>query len=357
MTLFLHVNLFSIIRHNSEYEFSEYTGDLKRKRNDCINYAVLLAIHGMTEDDIDNAKQASEGLEVIFPERAFEGDILFKIYDKNAIHLIVGLFSRPKKIPNKKLSGKIPNRNTFWAKVKFHLKHSYFRNLHRAVSNLSETVIKKLIPDYIQFKDFSLEPYLKRPRLDIFSMDKEYQFHTLKMALLSSPSAPFLVSGPFGTGKTRMLATAAFTILKGGGHKMGRKPRVLLATHHLQTADSYIDQYFGPAVSEGELYASRIVRLISTKDYIYNGNYIGFFTTAWEISNVLSIDLFIATLLTVPHLLNKRGTGPGFFTHILIDEAAQVREPEAAAAFAFADENTKIILAGDHMQVKYIAYL
>lgn len=41
----------------------------------------------------------------------------------------------------------------------------------------------------------------------------------------------------------------------------------------------------------------------------------------------------------------------GFFTHILIDEAAQAMECEAVMPLSLANENTRIVLAGDHMQV------
>lgn len=39
------------------------------------------------------------------------------------------------------------------------------------------------------------------------------------------------------------------------------------------------------------------------------------------------------------------------FTHILIDEAAQVLEPECLMPIVMADRNTKVVLAGDHFQV------
>ena len=39
------------------------------------------------------------------------------------------------------------------------------------------------------------------------------------------------------------------------------------------------------------------------------------------------------------------------FTHILIDEAAQAMEPECISPLLMADNATKIVLAGDHMQV------
>ena len=41
------------------------------------------------------------------------------------------------------------------------------------------------------------------------------------------------------------------------------------------------------------------------------------------------------------------------FTHILVDEAAQALEPECVTPLVMADGNTKIVLAGDHMQVIY----
>lgn len=41
----------------------------------------------------------------------------------------------------------------------------------------------------------------------------------------------------------------------------------------------------------------------------------------------------------------------GYFTHILLDEAAQAMECEAIMPLALADENTRIVLAGDHMQM------
>lgn len=41
----------------------------------------------------------------------------------------------------------------------------------------------------------------------------------------------------------------------------------------------------------------------------------------------------------------------GFFSHIFLDEAAQAMECEAIMPLALATENTRIVLAGDHMQL------
>lgn len=41
----------------------------------------------------------------------------------------------------------------------------------------------------------------------------------------------------------------------------------------------------------------------------------------------------------------------GLFTHILLDEAAQAMECETIMPLALASKGTRIVLAGDHMQV------
>jgi helicase MOV-10 len=59
----------------------------------------------------------------------------------------------------------------------------------------------------------------------------------------------------------------------------------------------------------------------------------------------------IVTTLTTADLLTKLDVSHGFFTHILIDEAAQAWETEALIPLALAGPNTKIVFTGDHMQV------
>ena len=67
--------------------------------------------------------------------------------------------------------------------------------------------------------------------------------------------------------------------------------------------------------------------------------------------NVIDHRVVITTLATSKHLL-KLQLNHGFFTHILIDEAAQALEPEALTPLALAGPNTHAVLTGDHMQVK-----
>ena len=66
--------------------------------------------------------------------------------------------------------------------------------------------------------------------------------------------------------------------------------------------------------------------------------------------DVIAHRVVITTLATSKHLLDLK-LNHGFFTHILIDEAAQALEPEALTPLVLAGPNTKIVLTGDHMQV------
>lgn len=59
----------------------------------------------------------------------------------------------------------------------------------------------------------------------------------------------------------------------------------------------------------------------------------------------------IVVTLSISMYLSTLGLPKGHFTHILLDEAAQAMECEAIMPLALANENTRIVLAGDHMQL------
>jgi len=79
----------------------------------------------------------------------------------------------------------------------------------------------------------------------------------------------------------------------------------------------------------------------------------------------LSISMFLSSvglkkgicfIVVIIFTLTKIIIFKGHFTHILLDEAAQAMECEAIMPLALANTETRIVLAGDHMQVisKYI---
>ena len=230
--------------------------------------------------------------------------------------------------------------------VRFVLKHSYFRNLHKSLDNINSRIIDCLIPSTPQQQQVSF-PRVHYPDEEFLWLDKEYQLLALKKMMACDNSAPFLLTGPFGTGKTRVLATAAINFLK--------KPtsRVLICTSHLHSADAYIDNYFGPMIDNHTMPSNiNPVRLVGVDNYKYSGKYKNLFKNSsndQEVHFIKRSRLIITTFLTAPRLINIKVKR---FTHILIDEGAQTREPEAIAPLGLADDNTKIVIAGDHLQVR-----
>ena len=233
--------------------------------------------------------------------------------------------------------------------VRFILKHSYFRNLHRSLDRVTSRMIERLVPESGDLdgeqRAFQRIPM---PGPDCLKLDKEYQLLALKKLMVCDSSFPFLVTGPFGTGKTRLLATAAVYFLKNYSN------RVLICTSHLQSADAYIDTCFGPLMDKHCIPHGVIpIRLVGDK-YNYNGAYPNLLINGFNhlgIHKIKKCRLVITSLMTAPQLI-RLGVKP--FTHILIDEGAQTREPEAIAPLGLADDDTKIVIAGDHLQVQSI---
>ena len=68
-------------------------------------------------------------------------------------------------------------------------------------------------------------------------------------------------------------------------------------------------------------------------------------------NDVQTHNVIITTLATSRILWKFYDEGRLRFTHIMIDEAAQALEPECVTPLSMADDATKVILAGDHVQV------
>ena len=281
-------------------------------------HVVITASGTTVSAEIDNFHVSKKGLEVVN----------VKFNDEHSFRLLKSKISKQSPHP-----------------VHFILKHSYFRNLHRSLDKVNSRIINCLIPDNLQPEQERF-PRTAYPVEDFLWLDKEYQLLALKKMMACDNSAPFLLTGPFGTGKTRVLATAAITFLKRCAN------RVLICTSHLQSADAYIDNYFGPMVDNNTLPRNvNPIRLVGGDQYNYHGKYRYLFKSSrnhQEINLIKQSRLIITTFLTAPYLINLKVR---CFTHILIDEGAQTREPETIAPLGLADDNTKIVIAGDHLQV------
>ena len=158
------------------------------------------------------------------------------------------------------------------------------------------------------------------------------------------------MTGSAGTGKTQMLAQAAFQICI--VHQM-KNSRVLLCTHRHTSANFFLTKYFGP-MKEHHGWKVSIARMIEHK-YISNIEkcYQPYCATVSQVAKRLSkIHLVISTFDLTVHLAQQlKGSLGDWFTHILIDEGAQTREPETIAPLSLCGPNTVIAIAGDHKQV------
>uniref|UniRef100_A0A8D3B7X5 Probable helicase with zinc finger domain n=1 Tax=Scophthalmus maximus TaxID=52904 RepID=A0A8D3B7X5_SCOMX len=172
------------------------------------------------------------------------------------------------------------------------------------------------------------------------------------------PLPPILIIGPYGTGKTFTLAQAVKHILR-QDHS-----RVLICTHSNSAADLYIKDYLHPYVEAGNPHArplrvyfrNRWVKTVNpvVQQYcLISNTHITFQMPTRE--DILRHRVVVVTLSTSQYLC-QLDLDPGFFSHILLDEAAQAMECETIMPFALASKNTRIVLAGDHMQLSPFVY-
>ena len=238
--------------------------------------------------------------------------------------------------------------------VEFVLKYSYFDRLHKALDLLSTCTIQRLIPtSKNQFCSARESPSLQlKPRFREFLTLDYAQREALEAIVCAKPGAPVIVAGSFGTGKTQLLAQAAYQILEVKRTETTR-PRVLVCAHHQASADAFLVKYFAPMIEKG--WRVRMIRIIVRfrDKNNFDARYQKYCKVAREVSGSLhSYDLVVTTFANCLHLKSiLKESSTGFFTHILVDEGAQTREPETIAPLFLSGPNTVIAIAGDHKQV------
>ncbi len=321
-------------------------------------------------DKIAYAKQASEGIILLFPAAGkrknlkLELSIIDSDFAKGLEKIYVGLEFGDILL----LENFVPETSALNCNAQFMLKHSYFKRLNVGIDNLTTEVINtKLVPDVSNFSD---EAHESRQSTQIMhscvkkfinlekgeSMPHNPQMYALHRILNSDPSkAPLLVIGSFGTGKTRLLARAAYQILSND-----RQAKVLVCAHHQKSVDSMVENYFGEMIEAGWPFRDKLVRLIPEGNYNSHPEYTKYYQTVKQLREkfyrkpaLKNLRLVLSTFSSaLPLYFFLRSD---HFTHILLDEGAQSREPESIIPLCLATERTQIIIAGDHMQVQYRA--
>ncbi|XP_075846411.1 putative helicase with zinc finger domain isoform X1 [Microtus pennsylvanicus] len=176
---------------------------------------------------------------------------------------------------------------------------------------------------------------------------------------LSIQLPPVLIIGPYGTGKTFTLAQAVKHILQ-----QQETSRILICTHSNSAADLYIKDYLHPYVEAGNpqarplrvYFRNRWVKTVHpvVHQYCLIASAHSTFQMPQK-EDILKHRVVVVTLNTSQYLC-QLDLEPGFFTHILLDEAAQAMECETIMPLALATKNTRIVLAGDHMQLSPFVY-
>ena len=249
----------------------------------------------------------------------------------------------------------------FKGQVIFEAERNYFGRMHKAVDNLPEAALQKILPERKTFQTKYVTTFskLQWPPLTYDKggkknrqMELDYeQLDALRKILSLDPALPLIILGPFGTGKTRLLARSTYNIVCDGNSSC--RPKVLLVAHHQSSADTLANHF----LTLGNPYI-RVIRVCKLNEYRKCSGGSIEYVPVNEIpdgGNFLNeYDVVVTTLGTSYTLLFKvnRHLKVGYFTHILIDEAAQTREPETIIPLCFAGKETKIVLAGDHCQVK-----
>ncbi|NWT03462.1 HELZ2 Helicase, partial [Mionectes macconnelli] len=228
--------------------------------------------------------------------------------------------------------------------IQFQIDQLLFRQWHQAVDRLLDE--KLVLPDVAS----CTIPYsLASPQRGNSKQKQAISFITGQ----KNPSRqvpPLLIYGPFGTGKTFTLAMATLEIL--------RQPntRVLICTHTNSAADIYIREYFHNYVINGHPWAVPL-RIISTDRPVNLTDpttqmYCCLSPDQRSFRHPTQQEIDKHHIIITTSMLSKNLKVPrGYFTHIMIDEAAQMLECEALVPLSFATLETRIVLAGDHMQI------
>ena len=292
-------------------------------------------------DTIAYAMQASEGIVILhFSTGDMQADIL-QTKNRSSLYFLLGLTAN---------HGVKRESNV---NVTFILKYSYFDRLHQALDSLPLAVLNRLVPSdpchfsNVVLNDEDIPPPIKCVH-NIGVVKLEYSQRKALKSIMSCEAnkAPVLIVGSFGTGKTQLLARAAYQILQ-----QDRTSKILICAHHQRSADTFVVNYFSKMIDSGWV-CGKVVRLVPMEYHPPSGC-LEYYVTIGDIkcsrNELQKISLIVTTFSSS---LNLLGVVPkGFFTHVLLDEGAQTREPESIAPLCLADDNAQIVIAGDHKQV------
>ncbi|XP_042261546.1 helicase with zinc finger domain 2 isoform X1 [Thunnus maccoyii] len=241
----------------------------------------------------------------------------------------------------------LKSNESYQMEVQFQLDRYSFCTMHKAVDLLHDT--KRVLPDLkncgVPVNDIHHEKLnvKQQSAVDFITGNSSGQ----------NCVAPLLIYGPFGTGKTFTLATAARQLCKQPHNK------VLICTHTNSSADLYVRDHFHPFIDKKNdgmrpirIKANQKSALFATDEitlkYCFLSEDRQFLPPT---KAILDCHKIVITTTTMARHFHDLKLPEGYFTHILIDEASQMLECEALIPLSLAGPNTRVVLAGDHMQM------
>ena len=313
-----------------------YSGDTK-----FVNFAY---VSGLKNHEVAYVTQASENEENQGIEITIKGmasvPLKAHILRHNHHHIEDKLY-----VGFKKGELHIPLRYHQEVTVRFLLKTSYFHSLQKAITYLPDEVVLRIMPKIYHCKCRHEDTIYDEVLKEFYDLDNE-QYRTLSLILAKNcpNELPLLIDGPFGTGKTYVLAAAANALFRSKG-----LTRILVCTQQQKSAENFLEIF---VIKLAAIFDDGAKKLL-LRDYgirACSPTAKRYLVRSHELRSKLpsgTDKLLIVTTCSSAHHLHDVN-----FTHIFIDEGAQMREPEAIGALRMANKDTKIVIAGDPHQVK-----
>ncbi|KAG5347969.1 HELZ helicase, partial [Acromyrmex charruanus] len=253
----------------------------------------------------------------------------------------------------------LKEHNELEVEVQFMLNRLNFCEWHLAVDSLEDMNLvflmdeqhktdKEIVYDFLQVDSGNLS-ILSNLLLDSpLNHEQKQAVTVITLSIKTSP--PVLLLGPFGTGKTFTIAHMLRMLVQNTNN------RILLCTHSNSAADLYIKEFFHIWYNEDKDIRLKPVRIYyklrslntvhpTVQKYCLMDEH-GRFRDPVA-ADLQNCGLIVTTLATSSCLMSLK-LSP---THIVIDEAAQAMECEALIALTLANRETRLLLAGDQMQL------
>ena len=245
------------------------------------------------------------------------------------------------------------------ALVRFSPDRREYEKMHASVDELNVSLLFQNFDNNSMNFRFNEELYSSLDGLDI-SEDQTKAVYSIADAQLRK--IPTLISGPFGCGKTETLVAAAKFLVTSYPDV-----RILIVTKNNSCANLYIEKLNSLCHSMSLLSSNSkkkpiLFRFMPTDiDVRFDNKMVTHFSKIDSHSyqlptpeEFLECNIIVSTSIASfqLHPLRKLVQVPLLFTHIFIDESAQIIEPETCIPLVLASSETKIVFAGDIYQTR-----